>query len=411
VPSTRRGLEAVAAVRGVSVGKKECNLYIYVMFKRDFVRSEARSAGAAGAHEKTSTGRGRSGAGAGARRVGRRSLRLARMSDERGTPFGAPGAAAEPALVEGSGAVITGEAVGTGGAPAETARSPAWGLLRAARPKQWFKNVLVLAAPGAAGVLFEAPRLTGITLTFVALCLVASGTYLLNDVSDVEADRLHPRKRRRPVAAGVVSVPMAVAAGTVLLLCGLGLAFAVGWLVLAAVALYVVLSSVYTAWLKHVAVVDIVTIASLFVVRAVAGGLAASVPISRWFLIVASFGSLFVVAGKRYSESYDLGDGRGAVRATLDAYSPDFLRHVWTAASGVTLMAYCLWAFEQAGREAFPFFELSIVPFVLFVLRYALIVDAGRAGAPEDVVLGDRALQLIGAVWVVVFGLGVYLSA
>jgi decaprenyl-phosphate phosphoribosyltransferase len=329
----------------------------------------------------------------------------------------------EPAIVEGSTATVAPEPVAApgqhgrsrarGSERPEGGSSPgrvALGLLRAARPKQWFKNVLVLAAPGAAGVLFDPSRVGGVALAFVALCLVASGTYLLNDAADVESDRLHPRKRRRPIAAGVVPVPVAVVAGLAAVVGGLLIAYAAAWLVLVAVAVYALLSMSYTVWLKHVAVVDIATIASLFVVRAVVGGVAANVAISRWFFIVASFGSLFVVAGKRYSESHDLGEARGEVRATLAAYSPDFLRHVWTAASAVTLMAYCLWAFEQSAHEGVPYVELSIVPFLLFVLRYALIVDAGRAGAPEDVVLGDRALQVIGVAWVVVFGLGVYLG-
>jgi len=286
------------------------------------------------------------------------------------------------------------------------------GLLRAARPKQWLKNVLVLAAPGAAGVLLSPPVLAEVALAFVALCLVASGTYFLNDAGDVESDRAHPTKRRRPIAAGIVSVRLAVAVGIALMLVGFVVAFAVGWLFLLVVALYVGLSSAYTLSLKHVAVVDIAVIASFFVLRAVAGGVAADVPISRWFLIVASFGSLFVVAGKRYGESLDLGEQRGSVRATLALYSPDYLRFVWTMAAGVTLTAYCLWAFEQAPAraETFPFFELSIVPFGLFVLRYALMVETGRASAPEDVILGDRTLQLLGVAWIAVFGAGVYLG-
>jgi len=321
--------------------------------------------------------------------------------------------------VEMSSAVSTGPAPepAIGDAP-RAAREPkprsglAAGLLRAARPKQWFKNVLVLAAPGAAGVLLRPPVLSVVALAFLALCLVASGTYFLNDAGDVEADRAHPTKRRRPIAAGIVPVRLALAVGVALMLAGFAVAFTVGWIFLLVVVLYVGLSSAYTLSLKHVAVVDIAVIASFFVLRAVAGGVAADVAISRWFLIVASFGSLFVVAGKRYGESLDLGEQRGSVRATLTLYSPDYLRFVWTMAAGVTLTAYCLWAFEQvpARVETFPFYELSIVPFGLFVLRYALMVESGRASAPEDVILGDRTLQLLGLAWVIVFGAGVYLG-
>jgi decaprenyl-phosphate phosphoribosyltransferase len=171
------------------------------------------------------------------------------------------------------------------------------------------------------------------------------------------------------------------------------------------------LGAAYTLWLKHVAVLDIAMVASGFILRAVAGGVAVGVPISRWFLIVASFGSLFMVAGKRHGEHLDLGPERGNVRATLDEYSRDYLRFLTTMTAGVTITAYCLWAFEQsAGVPGIPWYELSIIPFVLFVLRYGLLVGNGRGSAPEELVLGDRGLQLGAIAWVLVYGAGVYLG-
>lgn len=323
-----------------------------------------------------------------------------------------------PGGVVGSrGPAAEGPATGPGVEPRPGARTGwrarAAALVRAARPKQWFKNVLVLAAPGAAGVLQAESVRSAIALAFVSLCLVASGTYMLNDVRDADADRRHPQKRRRPIASGAVPVPLALTAGAALIILGLAGAWVLGPAFLTAVAVYVTLSLLYTAWLKDVAVLDIVVIASFFVIRAAAGGFAVDVPISRWFLIVASFGSLFVVAGKRHGERLELGAASGSIRATLGTYTDDYLRYVWTMATGVTLAAYCLWAFEQeelASLATVPWYELSILPFVLFVLRYALMIEAGRASAPEDVVLGDRALQLIGLAWAVVFGCGVYLS-
>jgi len=285
------------------------------------------------------------------------------------------------------------------------------GLLRAARPRQWLKNVLVLAAPAAAGVLTRPSVALGVGLAFVAFCLVASGTYLLNDARDLEADRRHPTKRHRPIAAGVVSPRLAVASGVLVLALGLGLAAAVSLKLLAVVAGYLVLTTAYTLKLRHVAVLDIATVASFFIIRAVAGGVAVDVPLSRWFLIVASFGSLFMVAGKRAGEYAELGDDRTATRATLGVYSLTYLREIRVIAAAVTLLAYCLWAFEQSAPDAaHPFFELSIVPFVLFILRWALLLEADRERAPEDLVLGDRGLQAAALAWAVTFGLGVYLG-
>ena len=296
-------------------------------------------------------------------------------------------------------------------APAH-ARSPsglAGGVIRAMRPKQWLENVVVVAAPGAAGVLTDGDVIPSVAAAFAAVCLVSSGTCLLNDARDVESDRLHPRKRNRPVADGTVPVRVAVGLGLLLIAAGLGLAAIVRLELLVVVAGYIVLTTSYTLWLKQVEAVDIVAIASGFIMRAVAGGAAADVPLSRWFIIVASFGSLFIVAGKRHGEHIDLGDEAQGVRATLGAYSRNYLKHVWTMASGVTIAAYCLWAFEMApGEGEVPLYELSIVPFVTFMLRYAMLLEAGHGEAPEDVVLGDRVLLALGAVWIALFGSGVY---
>jgi decaprenyl-phosphate phosphoribosyltransferase len=282
-------------------------------------------------------------------------------------------------------------------------------LVRTARPRQWVKNVLVFAAPGAAGVLFRAGTTARAVAAFALFSMAASGTYFLNDAVDHVADRLHPTKRHRPVAAGDVPVGLAKAVGACLLALSLPLALAVDPRLALALAVYVAVTFSYSLYLKNQPVLDMAAVASGFVIRAIAGGVATDVPLSNWFLIVASFGSLFMVAGKRQAEHLDLDEDRGAHRATLAHYSLAYLRSVRSVASGVTMTAYCLWAFEKAQTgHAATWFELSIVPFVIAILRYALLIDGGQGGAPEDVVLGDRTLQVIGAVWVLLFAIGVY---
>jgi decaprenyl-phosphate phosphoribosyltransferase len=287
-------------------------------------------------------------------------------------------------------------------------RSPA--VLRLVRPRQWPKNVLVLAAPFAAGDVFHDDVPLHVGLAFVAFCLVASGTYCLNDARDVEADRAHPTKHRRPVAAGEVTVGLAVGLGLLLLAVGLGVAAAVDWHLLVVVGSYVAVQVAYSVRLKEMPVFDIAAVASGFVLRAVAGGAAAPVDISQWFLIVAGFGSLFIVAGKRSAEHADLGVDAGAIRATLAEYSVGFLRFVRSVSAAVCLAAYCLWAFERprevGGGEIW--YELSIIPFVLGILHYALRLEQGEGAAPEDIILRDRTLQVVGVIWLVVFGLGVH---
>jgi decaprenyl-phosphate phosphoribosyltransferase len=274
----------------------------------------------------------------------------------------------------------------------------------------------VFAAPGAAGVLDNWPELGKAMLAFVAFCLASSGVYLWNDALDVDADRRHPRKRFRPVAAGVVSPRLAEVVGTVLAVASFGVAAATGrWQTVAVVGVYIVTTMLYSAWLKHVAVVDLVTIASGFVLRAAAGAVAVDVPMSQWFVLCTVFGSLFIVVGKRYAEMREMdGETEDAsdVRATLAHYSPGYLRTVLAISCGAALVSYCQWAFEtkEAAGTTWPFYELSIVPMLTALLRYALVLDAGHGAAPEEVFASDRWLQFLGLSWVVIFGLGVYVG-
>lgn len=284
-------------------------------------------------------------------------------------------------------------------------------LLRTARPKQWLKNVLVFAAPGAAGVL-DQPRELGLTLlAFVALCLASSGTYFWNDVFDVDADRAHPTKRRRPIAAGEVGLGVAGLVGSLLCLAGLGVAALTGrWQTVAVVAVYLAVTLTYSLFWKHIAVVDLVAVASGFVLRAAAGAVAVDVPMSTWFVLVTTFGSLYVVTGKRYAEQRELGDNAHVVRTTLGLYTSRYLGFVLAVTCTGALLSYCVWAFEvrDLSSTGFPWYELSIVPVLVAFLRYALVLDQGHGAAPEEVFASDRVLQVMGLLWVVVFGLAVY---
>lgn len=284
-------------------------------------------------------------------------------------------------------------------------------IVHSARPKQWIKNLLVLTAPAAAGVLDEQSALTNVGLAFAAFCLVSSGTYFLNDARDAEEDRKHPAKQHRPIAAGTVSIPVAVITGLLLLAGGFAVATAVNTEFLGVVALYVGLTTLYTFWLRRVVILDIALVSSGFIIRALAGAVAVDVPVSRWFLIVAVFGSLFIVAGKRESEHLDLGpENAHQVRPTHEAYPQNYLRYVWALASTVAVTAYCLWAFEQSDLYSGPWYELTIIPFILGILRYALILERGDGAAPEEIVWHDRGLQLAGLAWVILFGCAIYVG-
>jgi len=287
------------------------------------------------------------------------------------------------------------------------------GLARTARPRQWLKNLLVFAAPGAAGVLTHPGSLSRALAMFLLFCAASSGTYMVNDALDADADRLHPLKRTRPVAAGVVPVSLAWSVGLALVVAAVGLSALLGLRSTLVVAIYVAITLAYSLRLKQEPVIEMAALTTGFVLRAIAGGVACSVPLSNWFLIVASFGSLFMVGGKRYSEYQTLGEDRSGHRAALGQYTLSYLRYVRSVSSAVAMAGYCLWAFEKAGPQGHPasgsiWFQLSIAPFVVALLRYSLILESGGGGAPEDVIIGDRMLQGLGIIWLALFALGVY---
>ncbi len=282
------------------------------------------------------------------------------------------------------------------------------GLVAALRPGQWVKNVLVAAAPLAAGKLFVPSVAVATAIAFVCFCLAASAGYLVNDLADVDADRRHPTKCLRPLASGRVSPRTALVVAAGLAVAALGIAAVASTAGLVAVlAVYLGLTVSYSLALKHQPVIDLAIISSGFLLRAVAGGLASQIPLSQWFLLVAAFGSLFIVSGKRYSELVSLPDA--GARPSLDGYTPDYLRYVWSVSSGITIMTYCLWAFQVGDRDApIAWGPISVAPFVLALLRYAVDIDKGQAGDPEKIMRSDRVLQVLAVLWLVSFGLGAF---
>ncbi|HLS75336.1 MAG TPA: decaprenyl-phosphate phosphoribosyltransferase [Nocardia sp.] len=291
-------------------------------------------------------------------------------------------------------------------------KSLAGGLIKAVRPRQWVKNVLVLAAPLAAGpeTAGDLTVLGHVAIAFVVFCMAASGIYLVNDALDVEADRAHPTKRFRPIAAGVVPVNLAFGLSAVLLAGSVLASFAASWQLAVVMAVYIGIQLAYCFGLKHQAVLDICIVSSGFLLRAVAGGAAAAIVLSQWFLLIMAFGSLFMAAGKRYAE-LQIALGTGAkIRKSLEYYTPTYLRFIWTLAATAVVVFYGLWAFEQDRANDTTWFAISMVPFTIAILRYAVDVDGGEAGEPEEIALGDRVLQFLAIAWIGAVGVAVYLT-
>jgi decaprenyl-phosphate phosphoribosyltransferase len=284
------------------------------------------------------------------------------------------------------------------------------------RPRQWVKNLLVFAAPAAAGVIFHLGVFARCAAAFAIFVAASAATYLVNDIFDVDADRLHPTKRDRPIAAGALSKGTAWAVAAALLVASVvGASLLSGAVLAGVVGAYFLISIAYSFGLKRLAVIEMACVGSGFVLRAVAGGAATHVPLSPWFLLVTSFGALFIVAGKRSTEHEVMGDDRAVHRAALGEYPAGFLRTVRTLAASVVVTAYCLWAFDRYNHLSLRvrgghlvWFELSIIPFVLAVLVVELAVEKGRGGAPEELALKDRSLQALALVWIGLLLIGIY---
>lgn len=288
------------------------------------------------------------------------------------------------------------------------------GIIKAIRPRQWVKNLLVFAAPLAAlggDVSYDYRYvLTQVSMAFVVFCLAASSIYLVNDARDVEADRQHPTKRFRPIAAGVVSEPLAYTLAVLLAAASLGIAWLVNPNLALVMAVYLGVQLAYCYGLKHQAVLDICIVSSGFLIRAIAGGVAADIPLSQWFLLLMAFGSLFMAAGKRYAE-LQLAENTGAkIRKSLESYTTTYLRFVWTMSATAVVLCYGLWAFERDGGDGGSWYVVSMIPFTIAILRYAVDVDSGMAGEPEEIALRDRVLQLLAVAWIGTVGAAAYFS-
>jgi decaprenyl-phosphate phosphoribosyltransferase len=288
------------------------------------------------------------------------------------------------------------------------------GIIKALRPRQWVKNLLVLVAPlfALGGNLEYDYRdvLIKVGIAFVAFSMAASSIYLINDARDVQADREHPTKRFRPIAAGVVPESLAYALAVTLAVASLVISWFTTPNLALVIAIYIAIQLAYCFGLKHQAVLDICIVSSGFLIRAIAGGAAADIPLSQWFLLVMAFGSLFMAAGKRYAE-LQLAERTGAkIRKSLESYTSTYLRFVWTLSATAVVVCYGLWAFERDRITDGSWFAISMIPFTIAILRYAVDVDGGMAGEPEEIVLRDRVLQLLGVALIGTIGAAIYFS-
>jgi 4-hydroxybenzoate polyprenyltransferase len=274
------------------------------------------------------------------------------------------------------------------------------GLVRETRPKQWSKNLLLFFGLIFALKLADPNLVARAAAGFAVFCLASSGVYLFNDLADVERDRLHPTKKFRPLAAGVISPTQAIALGVVLFVVAFVGAFSLGLTFGLLTVLYVALMSAYSARLKHVVLVDAFVLAAGFVIRAAAGAVVIGVPISPWLYVCTILASLFLALGKRRSELVLLSDGAVHHRRILDEYSLPLLDQLIVIVTSAMVMAYSLYTFSAENLPSDHSMMLTL-PFVLYGLfRYMYLMhQRNGGGSPEEALLGDRPLLVSAVLW------------
>ncbi len=282
-------------------------------------------------------------------------------------------------------------------------------LIKTMRPKQWAKNIFVFTA-----LVFDRKLLNVsaflVTLAGAAIfCLIASSIYIFNDIADRESDKQHPTKKNRPIASGKLTLGVAWAAAITLLLIGLPLAYLLDPAFLAVCLVYFVLNMLYSTRLKHIPLIDVLVLASFYLLRVISGTTLIEVKrFSPWLYVVTSLFALFIGLGKRRAELVLQYDNGGKVRPALEGYSIELLDQLINIVSGTTIVSYSLYTFSAPNLPDNHAMMLTI-PFVLYgIFRYLFLIQAGEGGAPEDIALSDRPLQASILLWSVVIMLVFY---
>ena len=285
-------------------------------------------------------------------------------------------------------------------------------LLKTMRPRQWPKNIFIFAALVFDKQLLNVEAFLHTLAGFVLFCLISSSVYIFNDLADVEADRQHPEKKNRPIAAGKLPVSVAWAAGIGLVIVSLSLGFLLEPSFAAVLFVYFLLNIAYSKWLKHVPIIDVFVIAAGFVLRVHAGVTLIDVErFSPWLYVVMTLLSLFLGFGKRRAELALLAQGAGSHRKVLDGYTLPLLDQYIMIVSGTTIVAYSLYTFSAPNVPKNDSMMLTI-PFVVYtIFRYLYLIEVKHAGgAPEEILLSDRPFQIAMILWAAAVLVIFYLS-
>lgn len=267
------------------------------------------------------------------------------------------------------------------------------------RVPQWYKNLVVFLALFFSGNIFNGDMLVSSILAFVSLALISSANYIINDIMDIKKDKLHPEKRNRLLAAGRISITKGLITGAIVAILGVALAYFLGRHFLYAAIALILLSQLYTFYLKNIVFADILTIATLFVIRAISGALATNVTISPWLILCPFFLSLFLSVGKRHAELHLLKEKAAATREVLQEYTPKLTDSFMVVSTTLLIISYALYSFLSEHRNL-----LYTLPFALFVIFrfYYLIQNGSEIGRHPEKVIKDKAMIIGMLLWVLV---------
>lgn len=274
-------------------------------------------------------------------------------------------------------------------------------LIKALRPKQWTKNLLIFAVPISAGKVFDQKILLDCTIIFILFCAASSAIYLYNDILDQEFDKRHPIKSRRPIALGTISVRTAYITMVLILATYLPIAYIFSVSIFKLLVIFFLFQILYIFKFKNIILVDLFVISLIFTLRAIAGGLATNLYISPWFLTVTFSIALFIICSKRYSEL--LNTKGKETRKVLRTYTAYYLNVILQVSLTCTIVFYVLWAIEMSVQPHNQFALFSVIPFALLLFSILKLTQKGGLEFPEDIVLRDKNILFYGLFWIIFF--------
>jgi len=277
-------------------------------------------------------------------------------------------------------------------------------LITSMRPKQWYKNLILFVGIVFSRNLFDFSMWFNVISAFIIFCMLSGGDYVINDILDVERDKMHPAKRKRPIASGRLKKFYAILFASILIILALSGSYLINSLFFIVSVVFFFLHNAYTLFLKHVILVDVLTIATNFVIRAIAGCLAISVLISPWLIICAFLLALFLALGKRRHELVLLGEEAKGHRKILEEYSTEMLDQMISIASGALIISYSLYTFLADNN-----YMMLTIPFAVYGLfRYLFLVHAKNFGGETEMIFKDKGMLLSMVLWAVLVVLILY---